>query len=76
MNGIFPSSSPLMHIFFSLAGVAALVVLISHTDQINDLIFGNEGALKGLHGTLDIRHYSFFRILVHVKNNHFLNMQV
>lgn len=29
-------------------GVAALVVLISHTDQINDLIFGDEGALKGL----------------------------
>jgi len=52
MNGIlFPSSPPLMHIFFSLAGVAALVVLIAHTDQINDLIFGDEGALKGLHGT-------------------------
>ncbi|XP_057446914.1 uncharacterized protein LOC130738779 [Lotus japonicus] len=29
-------------------GVAALVVLISHVDQINDLIFGDEGALKGL----------------------------
>lgn len=29
-------------------GVAALVVLISHTDQINDLVFGDEGALKGL----------------------------
>ncbi|XP_058722533.1 uncharacterized protein LOC131594430 [Vicia villosa] len=29
-------------------GVAALVVLISHTDQIHDLIFGDEGALKGL----------------------------
>lgn len=41
-----------MHIFFSLAGVAALVVLISHTDQIHDLIFGDEGALKGLYGAL------------------------
>lgn len=29
-------------------GVAALIVLISHADQINDVIFGNEGALKGL----------------------------
>jgi hypothetical protein len=46
-----------MHIFFSLAGAEALVVLISHTDQINDMIFGDEGALKGLHRvflTLDI----------------------
>lgn len=39
-----------MHIFFLLAGVAAAVVLISHMDQIKDLIFGDEGALKGLHG--------------------------
>uniref|UniRef100_A0A7N2MRP9 Ketose-bisphosphate aldolase class-II family protein n=1 Tax=Quercus lobata TaxID=97700 RepID=A0A7N2MRP9_QUELO len=29
-------------------GVAALIVLISNADQINDVIFGNEGALKGL----------------------------
>nr|POE74168.1 putative oxidoreductase ygbj [Quercus suber] len=29
-------------------GVAALIVLVSHADQINDVIFGNEGALKGL----------------------------
>ncbi|PNY02180.1 ketose-bisphosphate aldolase class-II family protein, partial [Trifolium pratense] len=29
-------------------GAEALVVLIAHTDQINDLIFGDEGALKGL----------------------------
>ncbi|XVF09451.1 hypothetical protein REPUB_Repub07fG0093700 [Reevesia pubescens] len=29
-------------------GVAALVVLISHVDQINDVIFGHDGALKGL----------------------------
>ncbi|KAK7291352.1 hypothetical protein RIF29_06422 [Crotalaria pallida] len=28
--------------------VAALVVLISHVDQINDLLFGDEGVLKGL----------------------------
>lgn len=33
---------------FFLAGVAALIVLISHADQMNDVIFGNEGALKGL----------------------------
>ncbi|XP_028069882.1 uncharacterized protein LOC114272365 [Camellia sinensis] len=31
------------------ADVVALVVLISHTDQINDLVFGHESALKGLH---------------------------
>ncbi|XP_057459422.1 uncharacterized protein LOC130750039 isoform X3 [Actinidia eriantha] len=29
--------------------VVALVVLISHVDQINDLLFGQESALKGLH---------------------------
>ncbi|CAL5350310.1 unnamed protein product [Camellia sinensis] len=29
--------------------VVALVVLISHADQINDLLFGHESALKGLH---------------------------
>ncbi|XWS50840.1 hypothetical protein CRYUN_Cryun12cG0124300 [Craigia yunnanensis] len=29
-------------------GVAALIVLISHVDQINDVIFGHDGALKGL----------------------------
>ncbi|XP_047156762.1 L-threonate dehydrogenase-like [Vigna umbellata] len=28
--------------------VTALVILISHIDQTNDLIFGDEGALKGL----------------------------
>ncbi|XP_061362633.1 uncharacterized protein LOC133306347 isoform X1 [Gastrolobium bilobum] len=28
--------------------VAALVVLISHVDQTNDIIYGDEGALKGL----------------------------
>lgn len=34
-----------------LAGkdVAALIVLVSHADQITDLIFGQEGALKELH---------------------------
>lgn len=30
-------------------GVSALIVLISHADKTNDVIFGNEGALKGLH---------------------------
>ncbi|XP_061362634.1 uncharacterized protein LOC133306347 isoform X2 [Gastrolobium bilobum] len=30
------------------AYVAALVVLISHVDQTNDIIYGDEGALKGL----------------------------
>ncbi|CAL5414352.1 unnamed protein product [Camellia sinensis] len=29
--------------------VVPLVVLISHADQINDLLFGHESALKGLH---------------------------
>ncbi|XVF53778.1 hypothetical protein PTKIN_Ptkin05aG0126200 [Pterospermum kingtungense] len=29
-------------------GVAALIVLISHVDQINDVIFGHDSALKGL----------------------------
>ncbi|KAB2041320.1 hypothetical protein ES319_D02G140000v1 [Gossypium barbadense] len=29
-------------------GVAALIVLISHVDQINDIIFGHDSALKGL----------------------------
>ncbi|KAK4567487.1 hypothetical protein RGQ29_003319 [Quercus rubra] len=29
-------------------GVAALIVLISHADQMNDVIFGNKGVLKGL----------------------------
>ncbi|XP_028062315.1 uncharacterized protein LOC114265698 [Camellia sinensis] len=29
------------------ADVVALVVLISHADQINDLLFGHESALKG-----------------------------
>ncbi|EOY21353.1 Ketose-bisphosphate aldolase class-II family protein isoform 2 [Theobroma cacao] len=29
-------------------GVAALIVLISHADQINDVIFGHDDALKGL----------------------------
>ncbi|XP_052181306.1 uncharacterized protein LOC127794335 [Diospyros lotus] len=39
--------------------VAALVVLISHADQINDLFFGHESALKGLHeDTILILHTS------------------
>ncbi|CAK9169259.1 unnamed protein product [Ilex paraguariensis] len=29
-------------------GVGALIILISHADQINDIIFSHEGALKGL----------------------------
>ncbi|MEI4867167.1 NAD(P)-binding domain-containing protein, partial [Klebsiella pneumoniae] len=29
-------------------GVAALIILISYPDQINDIVFGQEGALKGL----------------------------
>lgn len=34
---------------FLLADVVALVLLISHADQINDILFGHESALKGLH---------------------------
>ncbi|RAL50106.1 hypothetical protein DM860_007780 [Cuscuta australis] len=30
------------------AGVAALVILLAHGDQVNDVIFGHEGILKGL----------------------------
>lgn len=33
--------------FFCPAGVSALVILISHADQINDIIFSQEGVLKG-----------------------------
>lgn len=31
--------------------VAALIVLISHVDQINDVFFGQQGVLKGIHET-------------------------
>lgn len=31
----------------SFSGVAALVILLSHADQINDLILGDEGVLNG-----------------------------
>ncbi|KAA8542841.1 hypothetical protein F0562_023993 [Nyssa sinensis] len=53
--------NPLMDGFSKLGGrrcgspleaardVAALIVVISHADQINDILFGEEGALKGLH---------------------------
>ncbi|KAK2421907.1 ketose-bisphosphate aldolase class-II family protein [Trifolium repens] len=56
----FEISDPIIKEFVKLGGIRcaspleagkgaeALVVLISHTDQINDLIFGDEGALKGL----------------------------
>lgn len=40
---------PNTYISVPLADVTALVILISHIDQTNDLIFGDEGALKGLH---------------------------
>jgi hypothetical protein len=33
------------------AGVSALILLVSHPDKMNDVIFGNEGALKGLDET-------------------------
>jgi hypothetical protein len=51
----FASWDRLSEAFFSahflLAGVSALIVLISHADKTNDIIFGNEGALKGLDET-------------------------
>lgn len=34
--------------------VAALIVLISHVDQINDVFFGQQGVLKGLYGTYQL----------------------
>ncbi|XP_031281953.1 uncharacterized protein LOC116140467 [Pistacia vera] len=57
----FEIHEPLINEFLKLGGsrcaspqeagkdVAALVVLISHADQIDDVIFGHDGALKGLH---------------------------
>ncbi|CAL5445287.1 unnamed protein product [Camellia sinensis] len=56
----FETCSPLLDEFTNQGGircacpveagkdVVALVVLISHADQINDLLFGHESALKGL----------------------------
>ncbi|PON44691.1 Ketose-bisphosphate aldolase, class-II [Parasponia andersonii] len=56
----FETSEPLINEFLKQGGlrcanpveagkdVVALVVLISHADQIDDVILGNEGALKGL----------------------------
>ncbi|XP_059643268.1 uncharacterized protein LOC132285119 [Cornus florida] len=56
----FETSSPLMDDFSKLGGtkcgssidegrdVAALIVLISHADQINDILSGHESALRGL----------------------------
>ncbi|KAF3437146.1 hypothetical protein FNV43_RR19899 [Rhamnella rubrinervis] len=56
----FELSEPLIKEFLKLGGsqcanpmeagkgVIALVVLICHADQISDVIFGNEGALKGM----------------------------
>jgi len=32
---------------FQLAGVAAIVVLISHPQQIDSLFFGSDGILQG-----------------------------
>lgn len=44
--------------FVHVAGVLALVVVICHADQISDVIFGNEGALKGLMELLHILIFS------------------
>nr|XP_016434118.1 PREDICTED: uncharacterized protein LOC107760560 [Nicotiana tabacum] len=56
----FEAGSPLVDKFSKLGGkvcansieagkgVAALVILLSHADQINDLILGDKGVLKGL----------------------------
>lgn len=56
----FEAGSPLVDKFLKLGGkvcanateatkgVAALVILLSHADQINDLILGDEGVLNGL----------------------------
>lgn len=41
------------------AGVVALIILISYPDQINDIVFGQEGALKGLYNA---SRYSLFNL--------------
>ena len=38
----------LISFYFLLADVVALVVLISNAEQIDDVILGQEGALRGL----------------------------
>nr|XP_048329007.1 uncharacterized protein LOC107418532 isoform X2 [Ziziphus jujuba var. spinosa] len=65
----FEVSEPLIKDFLKLGGsqcaspmeagkdVLALVVVIRHADQISDVIFGNEGALKGMEkGSIFILH--------------------
>ncbi|PHU24239.1 hypothetical protein BC332_09346 [Capsicum chinense] len=59
----FEAGSPLVDKFLKLGGkvcanateatkgVAALVILLSHADQINDLILGDEGVLNECYGT-------------------------
>ncbi|KAF3646089.1 putative aldose 1-epimerase-like [Capsicum annuum] len=59
----FEAGSPLVDKFLKLGGkvcanateatkgVAALVILLSHADQINDLILGDEGVLNDCYGT-------------------------
>lgn len=46
--GINSEKVGLIAFYFLLADVVALVVLISQADQIDDVILGNEGTLKGL----------------------------
>ncbi|OMP07890.1 Ketose-bisphosphate aldolase, class-II [Corchorus olitorius] len=48
-------------------GVAALIVLISHVDQIHDVVFGHDGALKGLEkDTVIILHSTILPL--HIQN--------
>lgn len=49
---LFSKIKDLVFSRFLLADVIALVLLISHADQINDVLFGHESALKGLHEVL------------------------
>lgn len=53
---------------FFLAGVTALVVSISHVDQVNDLIFGNEGSLKGLMKLLHLTLNMVTCHFIHIQN--------
>ncbi|GKV23274.1 hypothetical protein SLEP1_g33022 [Rubroshorea leprosula] len=73
----FEVNKPLMDEFLKLGGTsctspmeagkdaAALIILISHVDQINDVIFGTKGVLKGLQkGTIMILHSTVLPLYV------------
>lgn len=53
----------------SNAGVEALIVLISHADQIEDIFFSSEGVYKGIIKLLLQNHFLAFLLNL---NNRFL----